>query len=126
MPTMLTDHFSLEELDCKCGCVTPRAIADALVKTATFMEQVRSFLGNRPITVHSGYRCKAHNQKVGGEPNSFHLRGMACDFTVSGLSPKQVQESLERAGSPCLQNGLGRYARFTHVDRRAARARWSG
>lgn len=126
MATKLTDHFSLEELDCKCGCVAPPSIVKSLKYTAAFMEQVRSFLGDRAITVHSGYRCRSHNKKVGGEPNSFHMRGMACDFTVAGLSPAQVQEQLERAGSPVLQNGLGKYDGFTHCDRRGTRARWNG
>ena len=34
-----------------------------------------------PIYVNSGYRCPELNKKVGGAPNSYHLRGMAADIT---------------------------------------------
>ena len=35
-----------------------------------------------PIYVNSGYRCPALNRKVGGVPNSYHLRGMAADINA--------------------------------------------
>ena len=34
-----------------------------------------------PIYINSGYRCPELNKKVGGAPNSYHLRGMAADIT---------------------------------------------
>jgi uncharacterized protein YcbK (DUF882 family) len=98
----------------------------SLRKTAEFLEQVRTFLGGRPITVNSGYRCPKHNAEVGGASNSFHLRAYAADITVAGLTPRQVQIELNRAASPVASSGLGAYATFTHVDRRGTRARWVG
>lgn len=35
-----------------------------------------------PITITSGYRCKALNSAVGGATNSLHLWGMAADITA--------------------------------------------
>ena len=122
----LTPHFSLAELQCKCGCTTPTQIVAELKKTAVFLEKVRVWLGNRSMTVNSGYRCSKHNAAVGGEPNSFHMRGYACDFTVAGLTPQQAQDYLDRKGSPVENSGLGRYGKFTHIDRRNGRARWKG
>jgi len=126
MTIKLTKHFTKQELVCKhCGKSGP-LFGLELLRTAQFMERVRTFLGGRSITVHSGYRCPTHNVAVGGEPNSFHMRAMACDFTVAGMTPAQVQARLEEPGSPVASSGKGSYATFTHVDRRVGRARWNG
>ena len=39
----------------------------------------------KPITVNSGYRCKALNAAVGGVANSQHLRGEAADITTGSV-----------------------------------------
>ncbi|WP_157667923.1 D-Ala-D-Ala carboxypeptidase family metallohydrolase [Desulfotomaculum nigrificans] len=38
------------------------------------------------MIVDSGYRCPAHNWAVGSVPNSYHVRGMAADIRVPGLT----------------------------------------
>lgn len=35
-----------------------------------------------PIYINSGFRSKLVNKKVAGAPNSYHLLGLACDFTT--------------------------------------------
>lgn len=35
-----------------------------------------------PITINSGYRCRALNMAVGGASNSLHLWGLAADITA--------------------------------------------
>lgn len=120
----LSRHFKKADFTCNhCGASGPLWGLEIL-RTALFMEKVRAFLGNKPITVNSGYRCPYWNEKVGGEPNSYHMRGLACDFTVAGMTPAEVQERLDAPGSPVANGGLGSYAQFTHVDRRGYRARW--
>lgn len=122
---MFTKHFSKAEFCCNhCGKSGP-LFGLEILRTALFMEQIRAFLGNRAIKVNSGYRCPYWNEKNGGEPNSYHLRGMACDFTVVGMSPAEVQARLEEPGSPVAKGGLGSYQSFTHADRRGYRARWA-
>lgn len=39
-----------------------------------------------PINVTSGFRCNEVNRAVGGEANSQHLRGEACDWSPTSLS----------------------------------------
>ena len=75
-------NFTLQEFTCKCGrCSIP---AEAKNKLMALVDQVldpaRKKLG-RPIHVNSGYRCEAHNSKVGGATNSQHMRGEAADLT---------------------------------------------
>lgn len=52
------------------------------------LQPIRDSL-NCPITVHSCYRTKTHNRKVGGAYNSQHLQGMAVDFSC-----KENEEAL--------------------------------
>lgn len=121
-----TKHFNKSDFTCNhCGKSGP-LFGLEILRTALFMEKVRAFLGGKPITVNSGYRCPVWNKHVGGEPNSFHMRGMACDFTVAGMTPDEVQAKLEAPGSPVANGGLGKYETFTHADRRGTRARWNG
>ncbi len=40
---------------------------------------------NKPITITSGYRSREVNEAVGGNPNSQHLTGNACDFVCEDM-----------------------------------------
>ena len=63
----------------------------SLFKTAALMEQIRTLLGNRPITISSGFRCVELNQAVGGSMTSEHMTGDACDFACPGFgTPLQI------------------------------------
>lgn len=126
MDWRLSKNFRKSEFVCNhCGKSGP-LFGLEILRTALFMERVRAFLGGKPITINSAYRCPYWNEKVGGEPNSYHLRGMACDFIVAGMSSAEVQARLEQPGSPVANGGLGKYAKFTHADRRGYKARWNG
>jgi hypothetical protein len=85
--TPLSAHFSLEELTAsqtaarQCIDNTPNPAVVANLKVAAAgMEQVRVILGNRVITVSSGYRSPRLNAAVGGAKKSAHMLGYAIDF----------------------------------------------
>jgi hypothetical protein len=42
------------------------------------------------LMIESFYRCKILNKKVGGEKNSQHTIGMACDFWIVGVPLKEI------------------------------------
>ena len=44
-----------------------------------------------PITITSGYRCKALNSAVGGANNSLHLWGLAADITAGDRQPLLIE-----------------------------------
>jgi len=46
------------------------------------LDEVREHYG-KPIHITSGYRTESHNAKVGGKPNSSHLKGLACDVACT-------------------------------------------
>lgn len=38
-----------------------------------------------PFIVNSGYRCKVHNEAIGGVKNSSHVRGVAMDIKCKDI-----------------------------------------
>lgn len=79
--------FIRQEIDNR----APPEVMANLRATAARMEDVRRLLGDRVITVSSGYRCPALNRAIGGARTSAHLAGHAVDFNCYGFgSPKAV------------------------------------
>jgi uncharacterized protein YcbK (DUF882 family) len=122
----LSENFLESEFKCKhTGIPTPcppRAIDRGLIN---LLEALRCRLGGKPITVsfNGGYRCPIHNKNVGGATHSQHLYGKAADIKVAGVAPSVVQTEAEKL----LVNtgGIGYGKTFTHLDTRAAKARWT-
>lgn len=88
--TWLTPHFSLEELthtDHRGIDNTPSPAIVAVLRdvTAPGMELVRTALGNKVVSVSSGYRCPQLNAAVGSKPTSAHPHGLAVDFNCYGF-----------------------------------------
>ena len=83
MATMLSDHFSLEELSITqvrdVNNTPPPSAVQNLKTLAAMLEKVRTLLGS-PILINSGFRCPEVNTRVGGVANSAHLYGYAADF----------------------------------------------
>jgi len=80
--TQLTDHFSTDELACKCGCGFGTSADDFAPGFLEYLETVRLIYG-RPIHPTSGARCTAHNAAVGGVNLSAHTRAAAGDLGAS-------------------------------------------
>lgn len=67
----------------------------ALRITAERMEAVRAMLGDKPISVLSGYRSPEVNKAVRGSKNSAHMSGLAVDFICPGFgTPREIVEHL--------------------------------
>ena len=121
----LTPNFSLDEFLSKDGSSFPAEIVQSLTILATQLQALRIELG-RSITITSGYRSPSHNLKVGGAKDSFHVRGMAADIQVSGMTPKQVYDTIEKLikEGKMKEGGLGLYKSWVHYDFRGRRIRW--
>jgi uncharacterized protein YcbK (DUF882 family) len=117
-------HFHMRELACRhCGRISSVSQAE---KLAAFLEEIRDRLGDRVMHVNSGFRCVVHNKAVGGEPNSFHVSGLAADIVVRGLSPSELWRQCRSLQQEGIIGGLGRYrAGFVHVDM-GPRRNWTG
>jgi uncharacterized protein YcbK (DUF882 family) len=67
----------------------------------------------RPIYITSGFRCKRHNQYVGGSVASSHLRGLAADIACDNSRDRfELIKALIEAGF----KRIGVRKDFIHVD----------
>ena len=100
----LSPHFTLEVLTgsnkakaLKIDNTPPAEILENLKALTLALELLRSVIG-KPLKISSAYRCPALNTAVKGSKTSAHVLGMAADFTVTGMTPRQVCEKIIAAG----------------------------
>lgn len=124
MITRISAHFLLAEVLRNSGVsalpddVWPDAIAHARV-----LEEARRILGDREIIPSSWYRPPAKNEDVGGSPTSKHPRARATDFTVKGLSPRDVMIRLAPYASQIGIDQLIEYPTHVHIGTSATSPR---
>lgn len=132
----LTPHFRASEFNCNDGTKVPEKYHRQLkVLCENFLEPMRKKFG--PCTVHSGYRTRAWNTKVGGARLSFHVYddrrprdGVAADTSYDkGSVADWVKEAKRlRTKNRKGQGGIGNYPQggFVHIDTRDSQADWNG
>lgn len=111
----LSNNFKVREFACKDG--SDKILIDS--DLVELLQKIRNNF-NKPVKITSGYRTVEHNKKVGGEKNSYHLKGQASDFQVVGINPILVAMYCEKINA----GGIGVYKNFTHIDTRTKQARW--
>lgn len=120
-------HFKLEEWRCNDGQDVPVQYYGNLQRLMDKLEELRAYIGNKPITIASGYRSPEYNEMLrkkdpnGVAKNSQHLYATAADIKVAGMKPSEVQKAADKIFA---DGGMGKYSSFTHVDVRGHRARW--
>lgn len=102
-------YFKVKEFACKDGSQIV-FIDDYL---CTILDILRNKLG-KPIIVTSGYRTPWWNAKCSGAKYSYHMRGMAADIKVNGMSAKELAKELDKI----VPNGCGIivYDSWVHFD----------
>ena len=123
--THVSEHLAWSELACHDAARTPYPVnwrASRAKLLAVAFEQVRALWG-QPLTILSAYRTFAHNRAIGGAQYSQHVQGRAVDLAPPAGVPveafyRQIA-ALVRSGETPIK-GLGRYARFVHIDTRPA------
>ena len=122
MAIMISPHFSKEEFTCRDGTYEPIS-----KKLLIILEQARHMAHDKPIHINSGYRSPRYNATLkGAAKHSYHMKGMAADITIEGLTVDEIADIFERLliGT----GGIGRYyeghGNFVHVDVREVRSRW--
>ena len=122
----LNKYFSRDEFECKCGCGF-NTVDSELLRLLTITR--KHF--DAPLTISSACRCVEHNESVQREANSNyiplsskskHMKGIAADIKVKGVTPAAVYEFLDNHAPNTL--GLGKYNSFTHIDVRTEKTRW--
>jgi len=121
----LTSNFELSEFASKDGSTTPLDVIENLKELASNLQVIRDTI-KAPIRINSGYRSPAHNKRIGGATNSFHVKGIAADIVIDGYTPEEVFATLEilmRSGK-IKKGGLKKYRTFVHYDTRGVIKRW--
>lgn len=113
---MALKHFTIDEFDC------PSEKGSGEKMSMEFLEKLdklRSKCGF-PFIINSGYRTKEHNQRIGGAPRSYHVKGRAADIRVQyGWQVYMIVSlayscGLHGVGISFPKHGNG----FVHVDDR--------
>lgn len=109
-------HFKVKEFACK-DLSSVVFIDDYLW---TVLDILRTKVG-KPVVITSGYRTPPWNEKAGGARYSYHMRGMAADIRVNGMTPKQIANILnEIVPDEC---GIIVYKNWVHFDVRKEKYR---
>lgn len=109
-------HFKVKEFACQDGSQV--VFIDSYL--VSILDILRNEVGKQVI-INSGYRTPKRNKEVGGAKYSYHMRGMAADIRVHGMTPKQVANMLnEIVPNEC---GIIVYKNWVHFDVRTSKYR---
>src|SRR5687768_15451182 len=88
----LTEHFTVAEMQCKCG----RDECEAVPMDARFMADLEAYrvAWGRPIYPTSACRCPYWNRQEGGKAASLHPLGLAVDFRTRYAEEKYEMVAL--------------------------------
>jgi hypothetical protein len=118
----LSEHFSLAELTASETADrlnidnTPDTSEMAnLVRLATFLEEVKTVLGGKPVMINSAFRCKEVNDAVGSKDTSQHRIGCAADIRVPSMTPDEVVKAVIASGIGFDQI-IREFDRWTHIS----------
>lgn len=101
----ITKHFTLEEMLRTSTHLNNSITSDSDIQSniirlvEVLLEPLRVKLG-KPIKVNSGYRSPAVNAAIGGAPDSAHMKGLAADIVVEGMTPIELSEFIRDSGLP--------------------------
>lgn len=118
---LITPHFTLDEMtvsqlaarDGFDNNPPPEARANLQLLCGA-LEQVRALFG-APIIVSSGFRSEKVNRLIGGATNSQHVQGLAADFTVIEVSPRETLRRISESAVPFDQLIL-EFDRWVHLS----------
>lgn len=96
----------LQRENVRVGCLPRRLV--------TTIKQAEKHFG-RPAVVTSGFRSKKHNRRIGGAKNSMHVRCMAADVQIAGITKWQLAKYFRSLPD---RGGVGTYCHTAsvHVD----------
>lgn len=110
-------HFKVREFACRDG--------SQVVFIDSYLVSILDILRNqagKPVIINSGYRTPARNKEVGGAKYSYHMRGMAADIRIEGMTAKEIANKLN-AIVPNDECGIIVYNTWVHIDTRTKKYR---
>lgn len=111
----ISKNFKIREFACKDG-------SDAIkidLLLVNHLQAAREYFGV-PVVITSAYRSAAHNKKVGGASNSYHVNGQAADHHAKGkVDLFDLAKFYESRG--CLGIIVYPNSGFVHIDTRTTK-----
>ncbi|MBQ3946383.1 MAG: DUF882 domain-containing protein [Alphaproteobacteria bacterium] len=76
-----------------------KSLDNLLLLIVDCLQPIRNYIG-KPMKINSGYRSARLNGHplINGAANSQHITGQAADFTIKGMTPKQIIEKIKASG----------------------------
>ena len=109
-------YFKVREFACRDGSQVV-FVDNYLV---SILDALRNKIG-KPVIINSGYRTPGWNKKCDGAKYSYHMRGMAADIRVNGMSAKELANKLNAiVPEKC---GIIVYNNWVHFDVRTQKYR---
>lgn len=109
-------NFKVREFACKDGSQV--VFIDSYL--VSILDTLRNQVG-KPVYITSGYRTPTRNKEVGGAKYSYHMRGMAADIRIEGMTAKEIANKLNKI----IPYGCGIivYNTWVHIDTRTEKYR---
>ena len=85
-------------------------------ESAQRLQKIKDLFPSKDLVITSWLRCEPYNLMIGGSVNSRHIKGMAVDFYIKGVSIKDVQAVLEPKLNElniCMERGT---KTWVHID----------
>ncbi len=79
----------------------------------------------KPMIITSGYRTEIYNDRIGGAPNSMHVKGKAADILVRGEDAYTIIGLAYMVGLKGIGVSQKGRNRFIHLDDRDEPMVWS-
>lgn len=109
-------HFKVREFACRDGSQV--VFIDSYL--VSILDILRNQVG-KPVIINSGYRTPTRNKAVGGTKYSYHMRGMAADIRINGMTAKEIADKLNAiVPNEC---GIIVYSTWVHIDTRTKKYR---
>ena len=109
-------HFKVKEFACKDGSQV--VFIDSYL--VSILDILRNHVG-KPVIINSGYRTPTRNKAVGGAKYSHHMRGMAADIRINGMTAKEIAKELNKIVP--YECGIIVYNTWVHIDTRTKKYR---
>jgi len=95
------------------------SLDNLLLLIVNTLQPVRDLIG-KPMIVTSGYRCPQLNKHpaIGGSSTSEHVKGMACDFVITGMSVSDIVSKIRHSNIPFNQliEEHGKNGAWVHIS----------
>jgi len=118
-------NFAFSEFKAKDGSNIPAVLYGNLQVLINNLQKIRDSLGE-PIKVLIAYKSKKLNEMLKGTQDSYHMKAMASDIAVKGMTSLQLFQFIEyhiQIGN-VKDGGLGLYDDYVHYDIGDVHRRW--